>query len=180
MCERTLEQQLAKMQTDLKRANRRDKLQLLQRLMVEKYDDLMLHEETDTEKLANGRFVITNRVFAHTAFHTETGLFKWLQKTGITKGSKIEHLHNCWKLIGGYTVISMSGNAEKLEAFAKQRKLRPSEMLDNGELTRAFIREGKTRNTIYYLNCNYPREVLSIFLKNGKIEVDRYGKTDSS
>ena len=124
----------------------------LKPLLKETYDNLRLFEETDPEKLAKGsyRFIIMNGADSHTAFHTEAGLSRWLWDTGVKRSG-------C-RLIGKYTKVSMAGNIEKFDAFAKTNHLRASIILDNGEYTRAYIKQSKHGNTIYYLNPNYPRE----------------------
>jgi hypothetical protein len=152
---------LARMRRSVQRAKLRDKKGLLKQLRRESYGDLGLWEETDKKKLAEGsyRFLINNGAMSHTAFHTEAGLSKWLHDTGIKKGK--QGWGNNYDLIGKYTVISMSGNAEKLDAFAKENNLRASTILDNGEYTRSYIKEAKGGNVIYYLNPNYPRETFA-------------------
>ena len=124
----------------------------LKPLLKETYDNLHLFEETDPEKLAKGsyRFIIRNGADSHTAFHTEAGFSRWLADTGVKRSG-------C-RLVGKYTKVSMAGNIEKFDAFAKTNHLRASIILDNGEYTRAYIKESKHGNTIYYLNPNYPRE----------------------
>jgi hypothetical protein len=151
---------LARMRRSVQRANLRDKKGLLKRLNREHYDKLGLWEQTDKKKLAEGeyRFLITNGSMSHIAFRTQAGLDKWLRDTGVKIGAK--GWGSNYPIKGSYTIISMSGNKEKLDAFGREHHLLPSSILDNGEYTRAYIQEGKHGNTIYHLNCNYPREVL--------------------
>lgn len=154
---------IEQMKKDLEYARKRDVEQRLEPLMTETREDLLLYEEKDPEKLEQGsyRYIITSGACSHTAFHTGAGLVRWLTDTGIKVGAKIERLHNTNKLLGKYTVISMSGNQQKLDAFAKRKKLESTKILSNGEYTRAYIkRKGGGGNTIYHLNPNYPREVL--------------------
>lgn len=153
---------LKRMRRQLRYARERDRQQRLEPLMTERYGNLMLYEEKDPDKLAQGsyKYIITSGAMAHTAFHTEAGLNRWLRNTGIKQGKPIKHLHNSRKLMGRYVKISMSGNTQKLDAFAKKHNLEASEVLSNGEYTRAYIMRGKRGNIIYYLNPNYPREKL--------------------
>lgn len=145
----------------LKRADYRDKHHLLQRIHRDTYGSLHFYEKKDPKKLKEGayRYIITNGAIAHTAFHTKEGLDRWLKDTGIKLSKQTDHWgHPLLK--GTYSKISMSGNQEKLDAWAQKRGLRKTKILDNAKFTTAWIKEGKRGNTIYYLNPNYSRDEL--------------------
>lgn len=55
-------------------------------------------------------------------------------------------------------VVSLAGDKEALDAFAKPKNLKPIVIVDNARVTRAYVENSKGGKTIYHLNCNYPRQ----------------------
>jgi hypothetical protein len=78
---------------------------------------------------------------------------------GATLRSRIERAaqdapRKVIRLGGKYTRHSMGGNVAGLRAFAKEKGLRFTRLLDNGRYTSAYHELGH----VYYLNTNYGRE----------------------
>ena len=147
----------------LARAKQKESKTQVTPMMRWKYDNLSLWEETDPQKLKEGhyRYLVSSNGIAHIAFRTKEGLERWLSDTGLKEGKKgWGHIRN---LRGSYTKVSMAGNYKLLDKFGRKNILKPSVILDNGEYTRAYIKEGKRGNTIYYLNPNYERRTFPYF-----------------
>ena len=152
---------IARMKRSVARSRRLDKSGVLKPLHKEVYAGMTMFEikdPTEREKHGGYRYLIQHKATSSRAFHTKEGLDKWLKDTGLKIG-KEGWLGN-FQLKGTFREVSMRGNSEKLDAWAKEQGLRASSQLDNGEYTRSYIKEGKTGNTIYYLNPNYKREIL--------------------
>lgn len=136
------------------------KLKILNR---QKYSDLHmveLHDPKDREKHGGYKYLITHRAISHTAYNTDSGLKKFLGRTGLKKvlREKSEKI-NTYRLEGTYEKISMAGTAKQLDDFGRKRKMTPTKIMDNAQYTRAYYKNGK----IYYLNVNYPRREFDYF-----------------
>jgi hypothetical protein len=135
-------------------------------LMEDKINELSIVELVDPEereKHQGYRFLVDSHGTPTTAFRTEEGLKKWIDQTGI-KLDRQENIfggkNKWWTSKSQYKMVSMAGNKELLDKFGKEKDLRPTEVLSNGDYTRGYIEKGENGNTIYYLNPNYDREEL--------------------
>lgn len=131
----------------------------LQILTEEKiFDDLNFCEQVNPDAHSGYRYIVHRGGSSFTAFRTAEGFNRFLQDTGLSIGA--DGAGGFKWLNGGYRLVSLAGTKEALDDFARRRGLRASKILSNGRYTRAYIEQGQTGNTIYYLNPNYPREEL--------------------
>jgi len=115
-----------------------------------------------SQQFGGYKYLITSYgATAHTAFHTENGFKRYLKRTGLKKEFISENSNGkFYKLIGSYKRIYMSGNYKLLNKFGKDKGLKRTKLLCNGDYTTGYYDgEGK----IYLLNPNYPRTIYNYF-----------------
>lgn len=132
---------------------------------VQRFCDLSmvkLRDPKDIEEHSGYHYLIRDGAFAHTAFRTEQGLERFLERTGLGKKfvKKLEKLDS-YVLEGCYEIISLAGTADDLDEVGRLLGLNETKIVDNGRLTKAFYGRGSIDNSgnkIFHLNPNYPRE----------------------
>ncbi len=132
---------------------------------VQRFCDLSmvkLHDPKDIEEHSGYHHLITDGASAHTAFRTDQGLERFLERTGLRKKflEKLEKVDS-YVLEGCYERISLAGAADDLDELGRLLDLKETKIIDNGRITKAFYGRGSIDNSgnkIFYLNPNYPRK----------------------